>query len=85
MYVCVCDCYIRHLAAQTKVLMLLVRGLMYADNCNLVAHTETDIPCFMYRLSDACKDVQPHGQFRQDGSDVPAFPRDSVPIYDDGK
>ena len=37
---------IRHFAAKTKVLVALVRDL-YADDCDLVAHTESDIQCFM--------------------------------------
>ena len=34
---------IRRFAAQTKVLLALARDLLYADDCDLVAHTESDI------------------------------------------
>ena len=46
---------IHRFAAKTKVLLGLVRDLLYADGCDLVAHTESDMQCFMDRLSEACK------------------------------
>ena len=46
---------VRRFAAQTKVLFSLVRYLLYADDCDLVAHTESDMQCFMDRLSEACR------------------------------
>ena len=46
---------IRRFAVKTKVLLALVRNLLYADDCDLVAHTESDMQCFMDRLSEACK------------------------------
>ena len=46
---------IRRFAAKTEVLLALVRDLLYADDCDLVAHTESDMQCFMDRLSEACK------------------------------
>ena len=46
---------IRRFAAKTKVLLALVRDLLYADDCYLVAHTESDMQCFMDRLSEACR------------------------------
>ena len=46
---------IRRFAAKTKVLLALVRDLLYTDDCDLVAHTESDMQCFMDRLSEACK------------------------------
>ena len=46
---------IRRFAAKTKVLMALVRDLLYADDCDLVAHTESDMQCFMDRLLEACR------------------------------
>ena len=46
---------IRRFAAQTKVLLALVCDLLYADDCDLVAHTESDMQCFMDRLSEACR------------------------------
>ena len=47
---------IRRFAAQTKVLLALVRDLLYADDCNLATHTESDMQCFMDRLSKACRE-----------------------------
>ena len=46
---------IHRFAAQTKVLLALARDLLYADDCDLVAHTESDMQCFMDRLSEACR------------------------------
>ena len=44
---------IRRFAAKTKVLLALVRDLLYADDCDLVAHTESDMQCLMDRPSEA--------------------------------
>ena len=46
---------LRRFAAKIKVLLALVRDLFYADDCDLVAHTESDMQCFMDRLSEACR------------------------------
>ena len=48
---------IRRFAAKTKVVFALaiVRNLLYADDCDLVAHTESDMQCFMDRISEACR------------------------------
>ena len=48
---------IRSFTAQTKVLLALVCDLLYADDCDLVANTESDMSSFMDRLhvSEACR------------------------------
>ena len=46
---------IRRFAAKAKVLLALARNLLYIDDCDLVAHTESDMQCFMDRLSEACR------------------------------
>ena len=46
---------IRRFAAKTKVLLALVRDFLYADDCDLVGHTESDMQCFMDRPSEACR------------------------------
>ena len=46
---------IRLFAAQTKVPLALVRDLLYADDCDLVTHTESDMQCFIDRLSEVCR------------------------------
>ena len=44
---------IRRFATKTKVLLVLVRDLLYADDCDLVTHTGSDMQCIMDRLSEA--------------------------------
>ena len=46
---------IHRFAAQTKVLLALVRDLLCADDCDPVAHTESDMQCFLDGLSEACR------------------------------
>ena len=58
------DIYIRYrtsssvfnvrILSQTKVSSSLVRELLYADDCDLVAHSEDELLCFMNHFVSAC-------------------------------
>ena len=45
---------LRRLQAKTKVLEELVRELLFADDCGLVAHSQEDMQLLMDRLAAAC-------------------------------
>lgn len=46
---------IRRFLSSTKVLTVLIRDLLYADDCDLATHTEEDLQTLMNCFSDACK------------------------------
>lgn len=46
---------LRRFKAKTKVHHILVRELLYADDCALVAHTEEDVQVLIDCLSNATK------------------------------
>ena len=43
-------------AAQTKVREVLIRGMMFADDAAVVAHTQEELQSLMDCFSQACKD-----------------------------
>ena len=45
---------IRRLKSQTKLSNILVREMLFADDCALVAHTEEDLQVIMDRFATAC-------------------------------
>ena len=45
---------VRRLLSQRKVSSSLVRELLYADDCDIVAHSEDELQCFMNHLVSAC-------------------------------
>ena len=45
----------QRLKAKTKVTSSLVRDLLYADDCGIVAHSEKDLQMLTYSLSEATK------------------------------
>ena len=45
---------IRRLSSKTKVFVSLIRDLLYADDCDLVTHTECDMQHLMDRFSKSC-------------------------------
>ncbi len=46
---------LRRLLSATKVSFALIRDLLYADDCDIVAHTETKLQLFMDSFSGACR------------------------------
>ena len=46
---------LRRFNAKSKVLLTLIRDLLYADDCDLVTHTERDLQYVMDCLSTSCK------------------------------
>ena len=44
----------RRLHSQTKVSSSLARELLYADDCDIVAHSEDELQCFMNHFVSAC-------------------------------
>ena len=45
---------VRRLLSQRKVSSSLVRELLYADDCDIVAHSEDELQCFMNHFVSAC-------------------------------
>ena len=45
---------VRRLLFQRKVSSSLVRELLYADDCDIVAHSEDELQCFMNHFVSAC-------------------------------
>ena len=45
---------VRRLLSQSKVSSSLVRELLYADDCDIVAHSEDELQCFMNHFVSAC-------------------------------
>ena len=46
---------LRRFASKTKVFISLIRDLLYADDCDLLTHTEQDMQNLMNLFSSACK------------------------------
>ena len=46
---------LRRFASKTKVFISLIRDLLYADDCDLLTHTEQDLQNLMNLFSSACK------------------------------
>ena len=49
-----CVFNVRRLLSQTKVSSSLVRELLYADDCAIIAHSEDELQCFMNHFVSAC-------------------------------
>ena len=45
---------LRRLTAKTKVFVQVIRDLLYADDCDLVTHTEADMQILMTAFSESC-------------------------------
>ena len=45
---------VRRLLSQRKIPSSLVRELLYADDCDIVAHSEDELQCFMDHFVSAC-------------------------------
>ena len=45
---------VRRPVSQTKVSSSLARELLYADDCDIVAHSEDELQCFMDHFVSAC-------------------------------
>ena len=45
---------VRRLLSQTKVSSSLVRELLYADDCYIIAHSEDELHCFINHFVSAC-------------------------------
>ena len=62
MYVCIYIRYrtsdsvfnVRRLLSQRKVSSSLVRELLYADDCDIVAHSDDELQCLMNHFVSAC-------------------------------
>ena len=46
---------IRRFAARIKTLQALIRDLLYADDCDLISHTEQELQAHMSSISRSCK------------------------------
>ena len=46
---------LRRLTAKTKVFVQVIRDLLYADDCDLVTHTEADMQILMTAFAESCK------------------------------
>jgi Reverse transcriptase (RNA-dependent DNA polymerase) len=47
---------LRRLKAQSKAFLVLIRDLLYADDCDLVAHSEADLQLLMDCFSTSCSE-----------------------------
>ena len=70
---------LRRLKARTKVSLLLLRELLFADDCALIAHTEDELQSILNDFERAAFTLWPHHQHKKNRSDVSAETRQLPP------